>query len=165
MPLASFQAVPSAHPTSRKIKAKQPLQDDQQNLPEISNDSSSNKGGESNALYVNTLNYNANDLTELRKLAESSPEIAGRVLENQERQHQRKENSYRLALLVAGVISLTLVAGGAYVLVGLGWFQTLLFIAILLGSSHVIRAVLKGEFSDTSWFGAILKGKPKPPEE
>ena len=121
---------------------------------------------EGKALYVNTLNYNANDLTELRKLSDSNPELAHKIVDNQDRRNQREANSYRIALMVAGFVALALVAGGSFVLVGLGWIQTISFVLVLLGVSHVINTVLKGEFSDTSWFGAFIRGKQQtPPEE
>ncbi len=37
-----------------------------------------------------------------------------------------------------------------------GWWQSLLFILIMLGVSHLLRVTLKGEWSDTSWLN-ILK--------
>ena len=68
---------------------------------------------EGKALYVNTLNYNANDLTELRKLSDSNPELAHKIVDNQDRRNQREANSYRIALMVAGFVALALVAGGS----------------------------------------------------
>lgn len=136
---------------------------DNANLPAARSNGAS--GSEDDAggqhLYVNTLNYRANDLAELRKLAETSPELANKLLENQDRQNSRSERSYRLGLGMAGLITLAIVAGGSYVLVSLGWWQTVVFVLVLLGVSHVLRSVLKGEFSETSWFGNFLSGAKK----
>ena len=56
-------------------------------------------------------------------------------------------------------------SGTAWTLVSLGWWQSIMFVASLLGISHVLRTVLKGEFSDTSWFGQIMRGKVKFPPD
>ena len=136
---------------------------DDQDLPVRKNDdgTGANAGDGGQHLYVNTLNYQANDLAELRKLAETSPELASKLLDTQERQGARKENSYRLGLAVAGVITLAIIGGSSYVLVQIGWWQTVVFVLVLLGISHVLRTLLKGEFSDTSWFGQFLSGSKK----
>lgn len=130
-----------------------------QNTPERRNEDNGAGGGNGNHLYVNSLNYHANDLTELRKLSAENPALADKIVDNQERREVRKERSYRLGLVVAGFLAVTLVGAGAYVLTSLGWLQTLGFVTILLGVSHVLRVVLTGEFSDTSWFGHLISGK------
>lgn len=117
----------------------------------------------SNHLYVGELNYHANDLSELRRLSEVNPELANKIVENQERASIREDRSFRLGLIVATVLALAMVGGGAYVVVGIGWWQTIVFVSVILGASHLLRTVLTGEFADTSWFGRFLS--PKPPSD
>lgn len=129
------------------------------NLPETNDgqtNSSSDGGGQH--LYVDTLNYNASDLTELRKLAATNPDLAKKVLDLQDRKDRRKDRSYRLGLVFTCVLAIVIICSGTYLLVNVGLWQALAFVCVLLGISHVLRAILKGEFSDTSWFGKFLSG-------
>lgn len=114
--------------------------------------------GSGNHLYVKQLNYHPNDIGELRRLAEQNPELAHKLVDNREAEHRREENSFRLGLYVSGALAIVLTCGGAYVLVNIGWWQTIVFVLVLLGTSHLTRAVLTGKFSDTSWFGKFLTG-------
>lgn len=134
------------------------------NLPEPTNpddrDSSSNGGG--NYLYIGELNYSPNYLTELRKLAERNPELAEKYIDNKERADIREDRSFRIALFLTVFMVLAIVGIGGWTVVNLGWLQSLVFIGILVAASHVVVAILKGEFSETSWLGRFVTGqKPK----
>jgi hypothetical protein len=97
----------------------------------------------------------------LRRLSETNPDLANKIVDHQENRDIRGEKSYRIALCVAGVLAITIVAGGSFVLVALGIWQAITFVLVLLGGSHILRAVLKGEFSNTSWFGSFLSSTKK----
>lgn len=134
---------------------------DETSLPAPSNgkDDGGSSGDGGRHLYVDTLNYRANDLTELRKLAETNPDIAKQVLDLQDWKDRRKERSYRLGLVFTSLIAISILACGTYLLVNVGVWTTVAFVSVLLGISHVVRSILKGEFSETSWFGKIISGK------
>lgn len=137
------------------------------NLPEPTNpdgqDSASNGGG--NHLYIGELNYSPNDLTELRRIAEQNPELAEKLIDNKERADIREDRSFRIALFLTVFMVLAIVGIGGWTVVNLGWWQSFLFIGILVAASHVVVAILKGKFSETSWMGRFVTGqKPKPDE-
>ncbi len=98
-------------------------------------------------------------LAELRRLCETSPELAHKIIDNEERQAIREARSEMLGIVIAGVPAVAMIGAGAYVLVRIGWWQAIVLVVVFLGVSHVLRAVLKGEFSDTSWFGRFLSGQ------
>ena len=135
--------------------------------PSKSNPNRRNKGA-NNSTDVNIygdLHYQANDIAELRKLADSHPDLAAQISADRHKEFIVAERTERLGMALAVVFGVVLILGTSWTLVKLGWWQSLMFVAALLGISHVLRTVLKGEFSDTSWFGKILTGKVKPPTD
>jgi len=72
-----------------------------------------------------------------------------------------ENNTERLGMVLAVVLGVALILGTSWTLINLGWWQSIMFVAALLGISHILRTLLTGEFSDTSWFGRIMKGASK----
>lgn len=107
------------------------------------------------------VHYSPNDIAELRKLAESHPDLAKQVVKDRRDFVVLDNNTERLGMVLATVLGVVLIVGASVTLVKLGWWQSIMFVAALLGISHVLRTILKGEFSDTSWFGQIMTSKPK----
>ena len=110
------------------------------------------------------VHYTPNDIAELRKLADDHPDLAKQIVHDRRLFAVLESNTERLGMFFAIVLGIALVAGTSYTLVRLGWWQSIMFVAALLGISHVLRTLLKGEFSDTSWFGRIMTGIPKRPK-
>ena len=132
------------------------------------NPSSSESGPEDNNRYLTIygdVHYTPNELSELKKLADDHPELAARIVSNRSQEVLLSHRTERLGMLLAVAFGLVLISGTAWTLVSLGWWQSIMFVASLLGISHVLRTVLKGEFSDTSWFGQIMRGKVKFPPD
>lgn len=102
-----------------------------------------------------------NDISELRKLADTHPDLAKQIVKDRREFVVLDNNTERLGMVLAVFLGFALVAGTSYTLVQLGWWQSIMFVGALLGISHVLRTILKGEFSDTSWFGQIMTGRPK----
>ena len=126
------------------------------------NPSSSESGPEDNNRYLTIygdVHYTPNELSELKKLADDHPELAARIVSNRSQEVLLSHRTERLGMLLAVAFGLVLISGTAWTLVSLGWWQSIMFVASLLSISHVLRTVLKGEFSDTSWFGQIMRGK------
>ena len=102
-----------------------------------------------------------NDIAELRKLADSHPDLAKQIVDDRREFVVIDNNTTRLGMILAIILGVALVIGTSYTLVKLGWWQSIMFVGALLGISHILRTLLKGEFSDTSWFGQIMSGRPK----
>lgn len=64
-------------------------------------------------------------------------------------------------MVTASVVAITVVAVAAISLIKLGWWQSLLFVAAILAGSHILRTILTGEWSETSWFGKMIPAAPK----
>lgn len=108
------------------------------------------------SLKVGTLNYTANSLTEIRKIAETNPELAEKIVDSQYKVARWYHVSELVGISVAAAVAIVIILGFVQIVVWLGWWQSLAFIAVMLGLSHVLRTLLTGEWSDTSWFGRLL---------
>ncbi|WP_282029226.1 hypothetical protein [Paracoccus marcusii] len=129
------------------------------NLP-ASQQSSGARDEQSRALYyVENLHYHANDLTELRRIAETNPELASEIVQSNLATNRLVDGSYRLGLILASVLAFILAAGVVTIALVLGVWQTIVFIAAMLGIGHLLRVVLTGEWSDTSWFARFIGAK------
>lgn len=117
------------------------------------------------SLHVENFHYNPNSLTELRKIAETNPELASKIVDSQTKVARWYNISEWVGFGVAGVIALAVIVGFVAIVVQLGWWQSIAFLLIILAISHVLRTVLTGEWSDTSWLGQILKGMGAPPND
>ncbi|MBA86112.1 hypothetical protein ACSSNL_13480 [Thalassobius sp. S69A] len=132
------------------------MQDDpKNNLPgEPGRDPNSSTNGR--ALYVKDLHYHATSLTELRRLAETNPDLAEKVVDQEDRRHQREDSSFKLALIVTGFLATLMLTAFVSIAYLFGLFQSIGMIVFLLAVSHLLRVVLTGEWSETSWLGQFL---------
>jgi hypothetical protein len=138
------------------------------NLPDRIPASRSGRTSGGQYLSIENFHYTTNDLTELRKLAEVNAELAHKVVESQTKATTMRETSERIGIVVAGTLAMTAVVGFVVFVVKLGWWQSIVFVLVLLGISHVLRTILTGKWSETSWFGAFLKargGRSDSPDE
>jgi hypothetical protein len=116
-------------------------------------------------LNIENFHYTANELAELRRIAERNPELADKLVDHKERAEIREDKSFRLGLICASTIAIVLFGGVCYTIVQLGVWQSIVFVAAMLALSHILRSVLTGEWSDTSWFGKMISGNKTPPPE
>lgn len=70
-----------------------------------------------------------------------------------------------VGMVTAGVILVSLIAAVTASIILLGWWQSLLVAFILLGAGLVLRVLLTGQWSDTSWFGQFISGNNKPSDD
>lgn len=141
------------------------MDETKRNLPDPAQvDSSGEKTQRGAALNItiDTLHYQGNDIAELRKLAAQDPELARAVVAGRDKADRREHVSARLGMVLAGMLAIAAISGGVFIIVAIGWFQALVFVSVLLGGGHLLRVLLKGEWSETSWFGSILTGRNKP---
>jgi hypothetical protein len=116
-------------------------------------------GSGNNYLKIDNLHLHANDIDALRRLAETDPHLARDLLKTREAADRRENISIIVAMVATTTLAVFGLAAGTYVLVTLGVVQSLIFAAVLLGLSHLVRVILTGEWSDTSWFGKLISGK------
>ena len=91
--------------------------------------------------------YQANDLAELKKLADAHPDLAKHVVEDRHKEFILKQNSERLGMILASVVGVSLILGVVWAMVDLGWWQSIMLVASLLGISHVLRVILRRGFN------------------
>lgn len=135
--------------------------DNQNNVPEVSSDTLDGV----NSLKVDNFYYSPNSLTELRKIAEVDPELAGKIVDSQTKAVRWFNVSEWVGIAVAGSIAIAIILGFVLIVVHLGWWQSVAFLVLMLCLSHVIRTLLTGEWSDTSWFGKTLRGLGASPKQ
>lgn len=116
-------------------------------------------------LNVENLHYHANDLDSLRRLAEVDPALARDYLEKSDRADRRMNNSMTIGMIAAGTVALALIGGATTSVIFLGWWQSIILIGMILGCSHLLRVLLTGKWSETSWFGKFFSNKPSPPND
>ena len=126
-------------------------------LPPSPNDNGSDRSrGSPRFLAIKELHYHPNDITELRKLAEISPELASKVIDSNDKADSRVNTSYRFGLVSTAFILLGALAAFSFVLVTAGILATAGAVAMILAVALLTRVVLTGEWSDTSWFGRLV---------
>lgn len=132
----------------------------EEKLPENTGAAKQNAGGSSiNALRIDNLHYMPNSLTELRRLAQEHPDLAKDVVDAQREAKRLDAGSERIGLYAALILALFCVTGAVIIVITLGWWQTMAFVLVMLGVSHLVRTVLTGEWSETSWITRFAKPK------
>jgi hypothetical protein len=116
--------------------------------------------GTSVHLNVGAVHLQANDIDALRRLANDHPELATSLIDQKDRENRRENTSFIVGMITAAVLAITLIVVAGISLIYLGWWQALIFVASLLALSHVLRTILTGEWSDTSWFGKLTGAAP-----
>lgn len=111
----------------------------------------------SNTLNVNNLHVHGNDLRELTKLAQINPDLANKVVDQRDRQSAREEGSFRIGLAATLTLLVVLIIGVVYVVVNAGTIALALTIGVIVATALLLRVVLTGEWSETSWIGHLLK--------
>jgi len=111
-------------------------------------------------IQTENVHFQPNNLAEIASLADRHPELAAKIVDNDNAKNIRETRSFMLGMVVTGLVAISVVGFATWALVSLGWWQSLMLIGVLLGVSHVLRTILKGEWSDTSWLAKLLGVKP-----
>lgn len=107
-------------------------------------------------LAIGNLHYHGNDLTELRKLSETNPQLAEKVVNQRDKESERDHYSYRFALVsTVSLVALVLLAV-TVLFIFVGVWSTIGVIGVILAIALMIRVILTGEWSETTWFGKIV---------
>lgn len=115
-----------------------------------------NTSKSNNFLSINNLHYHPSEMSELRKLAEINSSLAERLIDQRDRESARIASSYNFGLLMGGsLLSIVFVAFTLLVVYG-GILKTIAVIAAVLATALLIRVVLTGEWSETSWFARMI---------
>ena len=107
---------------------------------------------------ISNLHYHPNDLSELRKIAEISPELAEKLIAQKDRSEDRETSSFRIGIVSTLLLLALLIIGTVYVVIYAGIIALICLIAVILAVALLIRVILTGEWSETNWVGHIIKG-------
>ncbi len=112
-------------------------------------------------LAINNLHYYANDIAELRKLAEIDPLLAEKVIDQRDRESARAAASYNFGLISTVTLLSVVLVAFTVLLIFAGLFQTLVAVAAILATALLVRVIMTGEWSETSWFGKMVSALVK----
>lgn len=117
----------------------------------------SGHGWQSPLVAFRDLHYYGNDLSELRKLAEQNPKLAEKIIDQREASDVRRHVSYRLGLGTSVLFAALLFGGLGTFIVFVGIWNAIGVAIIILAVALLVRVVLTGEWSDTSWFSRAVQ--------
>ena len=132
-----------------------------ENLPADNSDSAkteheNGRQGGGRFISIKDFHYHANDLVELRKLAEVDPMLAEKIVEQRDREHAREKASYTFGMLCTVALLAMMLVAFTCLLIFSGLLATMVAIGGILAVALLVRVILTGEWSDTTWFGKLL---------
>jgi hypothetical protein len=107
-------------------------------------------------MSVDNLHYHANDLDGLARLAKENPALAKKVVDQRDREDERANQSYRFGLVCATILPISLIISMTFMFVFVGVVATLTSVLLTLAMGVLVRVILTGEWSETSWIGTGL---------
>lgn len=125
-------------------------------LPTPKAEKASGSEGPSQVLTIGQYHYHGNDIAELRKLAEVSPQLAEKVVDQRDKEDARVNISYRFGLAVSLLLVAFTLTAFTVAMIFAGVWATLIAVAAILAVALLVRVILTGKWSDTSWFGKLV---------
>ncbi|WP_394401836.1 hypothetical protein [Sulfitobacter sp. 1A12056] len=129
---------------------------------------SQGSGHDTRILNIDSLHLHSNEIDSLNRLAQTDPELARIVVKQKDRFDKREHGSYRFGVISALMLATVALVSLSFVLIELGVVATLLLIFGIMVIALLLRVLLTGEWSETSWIGhfvtgivSLLGGKPK----
>lgn len=122
---------------------------------------SNNDGEYSSEVRIENFHHYQNDLDALAELAKVDPMLAEKVVAQRDKEDERANVSYRFGI-VSTVVLLTvaILSVVTMFLVG-GFFLTIGSIGFLMAVAVLVRVILTGEWSESSWLGSFVKTMAK----
>jgi hypothetical protein len=108
-------------------------------------------------LNVENFHYYGNDLRELGKIADSNPDLANKIVDQNDKFNARHHGSYRFGLVASLLLVVATLGTIAYLMVNVGMMATIGAVGIILGVALMIRVILTGQWSETSWVGKTFQ--------
>ncbi len=131
-----------------------------ENLPA---NNSPSQGGNGNGrsdggrfLSIGQFHYHGNDLAELRKLAEVDAGLADKVIEQRDAEHARQTASHNFGVICTVVLLGMVLVAFTCMIIFAGIIATAIAVGGILSVAVLVRVILTGEWSDTTWFGSLL---------
>ena len=121
----------------------------------------SSDGSRTNILNVGQLHWHGNDIAELAKLASIDPELARRVVDQRDNEDKRANISYRFGVAAAVLLVGIIIFACSFLFVKVGIWSTLLTVALAIAVALLVRVILTGQWSDTTWFGRLVDALTK----
>jgi hypothetical protein len=106
---------------------------------------------------VEHMHVHQSELRELTRLAEINPDLADKVLDQRENQSVREDANFRIGLIATLALLMTLIFGVVFVVVYAGIAALALTVFLFLATALLLRVILTGEWSETSWIGSLVK--------
>ena len=107
-------------------------------------------------MKIENLHLHANDLHALSKIAESDPELANKIVDQRDNEDRRYNTSYRFGVGASAVLVSVVVLSFTMTLINLGVWATLGLVRLALAIALLVRVILTGEWSETTWFGKFV---------
>src|SRR2546423_12443964 len=89
-------------------------------------------------------------------MAKENPSLAKRIVDQRDKENQRQNVSYRFGVVGACLLVGMVLSGTFFSLVYAGFWATVSLMGVALAFALVIRVVLTGEWSETTWFGSLV---------
>ena len=108
-------------------------------------------------LRIDQYNDYGNDIAALAELAKIDKGLAEKFIDKSDKADHRAHISERFGLASTVILLGVLIAGFVAIIIFGGVFDALILIAAILALSLLVRVVLTGEWSETTWFGKIVE--------
>lgn len=118
-------------------------------------------GDDARYVSIKEFHLHGNDIAEIANLAQINPELANKILSNNEASNRREHASYRFGLLATIALLAIVLFCVTLLLIEKGIVATFIAIGFVMAIAVLIRVILTGEWSDTTWFGQFVGGLAK----
>lgn len=130
-----------------------------ENLPvKLDKRSQSSPGNDEgdNGFIVGQLHLHANDYHAIERAARIDIDLANKMLDQRDAADRRYHMSHRFGVSATVFLLCMTLGAFAVIFVNLGIIATLLVISLIFALALLIRVILTGKWSDTSWFGKLV---------
>lgn len=107
-------------------------------------------------LSIGQLHWHGNDIAELTKLAAVNPELANKIVEQRDAEDKRANTSFRFGMVTTLILVAMILAAFSFLFVKVGVWATLLIVVFVLATALLVRVILTGQWSETTWFGKFV---------
>lgn len=125
---------------------------------EAENDQASEDESKTNSsVSVGQLHLHGSEIDAVRRLSSENPDLADKLIDQRDRIADMQHASYRIGIYVTAFLLCAILLWVFLFFYFFGIIKSLAAIFLLLAIAFVIVAILKGEWSETSWVGGALK--------
>lgn len=115
-------------------------------------------GQDTRVLNIDSLHLHSNEIDSLNRLAQTDPDLARIVVNQKDRFERREHGSYRFGIVSALTLAIAALVSLSFILIKLGLLASLVVILGVMVTALMMRVLLTGEWSETSWMGHLVSG-------